>query len=116
MRAWLFGVMHNLHVDRARRPQVDTVAMDDETPEVPVAPAQGERLAVADLQSALGHLPVEQREILLLVGLEEMTYADVAQTLGIPIGTVMSRLSRGRERLRVLLEGRADPVRLTIVK
>ena len=116
MRAWLFGVMHNLHVDRVRRPQVDTVAIDDETPEIPVAPAQGERLAVVDLQSALGHLPVEQREILLLVGLEEMTYADVAQTLGIPIGTVMSRLSRGRERLRALLEGRADPVRLSVVK
>jgi RNA polymerase sigma factor (sigma-70 family) len=116
MRAWLFTVMHNLHVDRTRRPQVDTVAIDDEMPEVPVAGAQTERLAVADLQAALGRLPAEQREVLLLVALEEMSYADVAQTLGIPIGTVMSRLSRGRERLRGVLEGRAETVRLTVVK
>lgn len=116
MRAWLFTVMHNLHVDRTRRPQVDTVAIDDEMPEIPVAGAQTERLAVADLQMALGRLPAEQREVLLLVALEEMSYADVAQTLGIPIGTVMSRLSRGRERLRGLLEGRAETVRLTVVK
>jgi RNA polymerase sigma factor (sigma-70 family) len=116
MRAWLFTVMHNLHVDRTRRPQVDTVSIDDEMPEVPVAGAQTERLAVADLQAALGRLPAEQREVLLLVALEEMSYADVAQTLGIPIGTVMSRLSRGRERLRGVLEGRAETVRLTVVK
>src|SRR5687768_4156464 len=65
MRAWLFTVMHNLHVDRTRRPQVDTVSIDDEMPEVPVAGAQTERLAVADLQAALGRLPAEQREVLL---------------------------------------------------
>ena len=61
-------------------------------------------------------LPVEQKEVLLLVALEDMAYADVAQALGIPIGTVMSRLSRGRERLRGLMEGRAEPVRLKVVK
>ena len=54
--------------------------------------------------------------MLLLVALEDMAYADVAQALGIPIGTVMSRLSRGRERLRGLMEGRAEPVRLKVVK
>ena len=52
----------------------------------------------------------------VLVTLEDMAYADVAQALGIPIGTVMSRLSRGRERLRGLIEGRAEPVRLKVVK
>ena len=52
----------------------------------------------------------------LPVTLEDMAYADVAQALGIPIGTVMSRLSRGRERLRGLMEGRAEPVRLKVVK
>ena len=116
MRAWLFSIMHNLHVDGVRRPRLHTVTMDDDTPEVPVAPTQGERLAVLDLQAALDALPVEQKEILLLVALEDMAYADVAQTLGIPIGTVMSRLSRGRERLRGLMEGRAEPVRLKVVK
>ena len=116
MRAWLFSIMHNLHADGVRRPRLHTVTMDDDTPEVPVAPTQGDRLAVLDLQAALDLLPVEQKEVLLLVALEDMAYADVAQALAIPIGTVMSRLSRGRERLRGLMEGRAEPVRLKVVK
>ena len=110
------SIMHNLHVDGIRRPKVATVDLDDDTPEIPVAPTQGERLAVLDLQAALDQLPVEQKEIILLVALEDMAYADIAKTLGIPIGTVMSRLSRGRERLRALMEGRADPVRLKVVR
>ena len=116
MRAWLFGIMHNLHAEGVRRPRLHTVTIDDRTPELPVAPTQGERLAVQDLQAALDALPVEQKEVLLLVGLEDMSYADAAATLGIPIGTVMSRLARGRERLRHLMEGRAEPVRLKVVK
>lgn len=116
MRAWLFSIMHNLHVDGIRRPRVSTVELDDETPEIPVAPTQGERGAVLDLQAALDQLPIEQKEIILLVALEDMAYADVAKTLGIPMGTVMSRLSRGRERLRALMEGRAQPVRLQVVR
>lgn len=116
MRAWLFSVMHNLHVDGIRRPKLATVLMDDDTLDVAVAPTQGERLAVLDLQGALDLLPVEQKEIVLLIALEDMSYADVAATLGIPVGTVMSRLSRGRERLRALMEGRDEPVRLKVVK
>jgi RNA polymerase sigma-70 factor (ECF subfamily) len=116
MRAWLFGIMHNLHVDGVRRPRLRTLPMGDDTPEIPVAPTQGDRLAVLDLQAALDRLPVEQREVVLLVALEDMAYADVARTLGIPIGTVMSRLSRGRERLRGLMEGREQPVRLKVVR
>lgn len=116
MRAWLFGMMHNLHVDGVRRPKLHTVILDDDTPEVPVAATQGESLAVMDLQAALEKLPVEQREIILLIALEDMSYAEVAATLGIPIGSVMSRLSRGRERLRSLMEGQPDPVRLKVVK
>ena len=75
-----------------------------------------ERLAVLDLQAALDLLPIEQKQIVLLVALEDMAYAEVAETLGIPIGTVMSRLSRGRERLRALMEGRGEAVRLKVVK
>ena len=116
MRAWLFGMMHNLHVDGIRRSKLHTVVLDDDTPEIPVAPAQSERLEVLDLQTALERLPVEQREIVLLIALEDLSYAEVAATLGIPIGSVMSRLSRGRERLRSLMEGRPDPVRLKVVK
>ena len=116
MRAWLFEIMHNLHVDGIRRPKLHTVVLDEDTPEVPVASTQGDRLAVLDLHAALERLPVEQREIVLLIALEDMSYAEVAATLGIPIGSVMSRLSRGRERLRSLMEGRPDPVRLKVVK
>ena len=111
MRAWLFGIMHNLHVDGVRKPKIAIVNVDDELPELPVAATQGERLAVIDLQTALNQLPIEQREILLLVALEDMAYGDIAKTLSIPIGTVMSRLSRGRERLRAILDGRDEPVR-----
>ena len=116
MRAWLFGMMHNLHVDGVRRPKLQTFMHDDDIPDIPVAGSQGERLAVLDLQAALEQLPVEQKDILLLVALEEMSYAEVAQTLGIPIGTVMSRLSRGRERLRTLIDRRPDPIRLKVVR
>ncbi|MEO7953858.1 MAG: RNA polymerase sigma factor [Polaromonas sp.] len=116
MRAWLFGIMHNLHVDGVRRPRLHTVMLDDATPEVPVAPTQDDRLAVLDLQAALERLPVEQREIVLLVALEGMSYAEVAATLGIPMGSVMSRLSRGRERLRSLMEGRLESARLKVIK
>ena len=111
MRAWLFGIMHNLHVDGVRKPKIPMVLVDDDLPDMPVAAAQGDRLAVLDLQSALNQLPIEQREILLLVALEDMAYSDIAKTLGIPMGTVMSRLSRGRERLRVILDGRDEPAR-----
>ncbi len=109
MRAWLFSIMHNVHVDGVRKPKIAVVAVDDDLPEIPVAATQGERLAVIDLQTALNQLPIEQREILLLVALEDMAYGDIAKTLGIPIGTVMSRLSRGRERLRAILDGRDVP-------
>jgi RNA polymerase sigma-70 factor (ECF subfamily) len=116
MRAWLFSIMHNLHVDGLRRPQPHIESLDETTPEVPVAPTQGERLELLDLEAALKLLPREHREVLLLVALEDMAYQDVAQTLGIPIGTVMSRLSRGRERLRMLVASRAEPVHLKVVK
>jgi RNA polymerase sigma-70 factor (ECF subfamily) len=121
MRAWLFGIMHNLHVDALRRGRLAVVPLSEDTPEGVVAPSQGDRLAVLDLQAALARLAPEQREVLLLVALEDMAYADVAQVLGIPLGTVMSRLSRGRERLRILLDGApsasgGDAVRLKVVK
>ena len=116
MRAWLFGIMHNAHVDGIRRPRLFTVVLDDEMLEESVAPTQDDRLAVLDLQAALEQLPVEQREIMLLVGLEDMSYAEVAATLSIPVGSVMSRLSRGRERLRLLLTGHVEFVRLKVVK
>lgn len=116
LRAWLFGIMHNLRVDQLRRPGLKTMPMDEDEFEVPTRATQTDRLEVCDLESALARLPEEQRAVLLLVALEEMRYEEVATTLGIPIGTVMSRLSRGRERLRLILEGRQPPTNLRVVR
>jgi RNA polymerase sigma-70 factor (ECF subfamily) len=116
MRAWLFSIMHNLHVDQVRRPSIATDVLDDDTPMPPVSAAPTDGLEIRDLESALRMLPDEQREILLLVALEEMTYDEVAATLGLPIGTVMSRLSRARHKLRAHMEGRSTVSLLKVVK
>lgn len=118
MRAWLFGIMHNLHVDQQRQPRLSTVALSDELHASLSTPgtAGSDRLEVRDMQAALQLLPAEQREVLLLVALEDMTYEEVAAILGIPPGTVMSRLSRARERLRLLMLGQTPVSTLKVVK
>ncbi|MNR82279.1 ECF RNA polymerase sigma factor SigE [compost metagenome] len=116
MRAWLFGIMHNLHVDQVRKPTLATEELDDDTPLPPAHGALSDGLEMRDLESALRSLPAEQREILLLVALEEMSYEEVAATLGLPLGTVMSRLSRARQKLRAQMEGRAVVSLLKVVK
>lgn len=116
MRAWLFGIMHNLRVDQLRRPRLSTQSIEADEFDLPTRATQSDALELRDLESALGHLADEQREILLLVALEEMSYADIASTLGIPIGTVMSRLSRGRERLRLIMDGQSASTRLRVVR
>jgi RNA polymerase sigma-70 factor, ECF subfamily len=103
-RRWLFTILHNLHVDatrgQARRPALDEL---DETVADPAAqPEDG--VTKCEVNDALQRLPLEQRQTVLLVGLEGLSYAEAAAVLGIPIGTVMSRLARGREKLRQLLD------------
>ncbi|MDO8959802.1 MAG: sigma-70 family RNA polymerase sigma factor [Rhodocyclaceae bacterium] len=115
LRPWLFSIMHNLHVDAHRRShQVVFCDADDLPPPVQRA-EQNDALALRDLERSLALLPLEQREVLLLVGLEELSYAEVARALAIPPGTVMSRLARARARLREILAGAAVPV-LKVVK
>jgi len=116
LRAWLFSIMHNLRVDQLRRPGLKMLPMEDEDFAVPTRATQSDRLELADLDSALARLPEEQRAVLLLVAIEEMRYDEVAATLGIPVGTVMSRLSRGRERLRLILDGRQPSTNLRVVR
>jgi RNA polymerase sigma factor (sigma-70 family) len=116
LRAWLFSIMHNLRVDQLRRPNLPTHSIDEDDFEVPTRAMQSDRLELGDLDSALARLPEEQRAVLLLVAIEEMRYDEVAATLGIPIGTVMSRLSRGRERLRLILDGRPPSTNLRVVR
>lgn len=116
MRAWLFGIMHNLRIDQLRRPAIFVRPHEDEMVDMPVRATQSDRLEIRDLEAALRLLPEEQRAVLLLVALEEMTYDEVAKTLEIPLGTVMSRLSRGREKLRAVLDGRQVTTALKVVK
>ena len=116
MRAWLFGIMHNVHVDQLRKPALSTEELGDSTPMPSIKAPQMDRLELRDMEAALKMLPAAQREILLLVALEEMTYDEVARALSIPLGTVMSRLSRAREGLRALLEGRPVAASLKVVK
>ena len=110
LRAWLFTLMHNLFIDGARRAlrqQGQRVDVDDAAHEL-VAPSRAPD-QVLDLQRCLLRLPEEQREVLLLVTLQDLGYEDVARITGVPVGTVMSRLSRARSRLRELMEGSPPP-------
>jgi RNA polymerase sigma-70 factor (ECF subfamily) len=93
-----------------------TTALDDETVQPAIRATQTDRLEVRDLQAALLRIPEDQREVLLLIALEQLTYEEAAGVLGIPIGTVMSRLSRARDRLRTLLAGGEQHSPLKVVK
>jgi RNA polymerase sigma-70 factor (ECF subfamily) len=110
LRAWLFTLMHNLYLNQQRGAKVasKSTPIDDIISELP-API-GDTDSALDLTRCLQRLPDDQRAVLLLVTLEDMSYSDAAKVLGIPIGTVMSRLSRARARLRELMDGGGDPV------
>ena len=117
LRAWLFTIMHNVHVNQVRsKSSAATLPLDDDLPDSPVRPTQADMLEVRDIDTALKRLPVAQREVLLLVALEHLSYQETADALGIPIGTVMSRLARARERLRVMLTGEAGGTSLKVIK
>jgi RNA polymerase sigma-70 factor (ECF subfamily) len=114
LRAWMFTIMHNVFINqlKARR----ELALDDAVEDGLQSAPQSDPLELRDLDAALRRLPVEQREVLLLVGLEQLSYAEASQALDVPVGTVMSRLSRGRERLHALMSGTATVTSLKVVK
>ena len=117
LRAWLFTIMHNIFVNQARsRARHQHEALEADPNAEALRGRDPEWLELRDLASALARVPDEQRAVLLLVGLEQFTYDEAARILDIPIGTVMSRLSRGRERLRLLLGGDAAVTSLKMVK
>jgi RNA polymerase sigma factor (sigma-70 family) len=106
-RTWLFSILHNLAIDRSRqrRRRGVHVAVEDAGEQVLARDAtQEQAIRHADLLRALDALPDDQRSVLLLVSVEDLSYAQVAEVMGVPIGTVMSRLSRGRDRLARMLE------------
>ena len=104
LRAWLFTIMHNLFINQLRAAPLESAQLDDLAD---LGHADDASVGI-DLERALARLPDEQREVLLMVTVEDFTYADVARMTGVPIGTVMSRLSRGRRRLREAMEGKAE--------
>ena len=117
LRAWLFTIMHNIFVNQARsRARRYHEALETEPAADAVRAPEPDWLELRDIARALSRLPQEQRVVVLLVGLEQFTYDEAAQVLGVPIGTVMSRLSRGRERLRALLGGDFKAAAFKVVK
>src|SRR5580692_2232551 len=106
IRAWLFTIMHNQHVNMVRRAMRDEATVDIEQMSsslVAITDPTASR-QLRELDTALARLSAEQREVILLVGLEDMSYEAAAQILDVPVGTVRSRLSRGRDALRQLMD------------
>jgi len=111
LRPWLFTILRNLYISsyRTRKRRGVDVPIDDDAPLAhPADQEQG--LIARDALSALGLLPEEQASLLLLIGVEDLSYDGAARVLGIPLGTVMSRLSRARQRLRALMDREAPPI------
>jgi len=111
IRAWLFTIMHHQYVNTVRREARETSSVDieDISPKLVATTDPTARRQLVELDRALARLPAEQREVVLLVGLEGMPYESVARILDVPIGTVRSRLSRGRDRLRELMGKDREP-------
>ena len=112
MRPWLFTIMHNLFVSGIRRQRVrgrpEPIEMVHEEI-VSVGPTQDDYMESRDVMRAVEALTEEHRSVLLLVAVEDLSYAEVARVLDVPIGTVMSRLSRARERLRRTMDDVTPP-------
>jgi len=124
LRAWLFTIMHNVFVNQralARRDQshlsLDDGGEGDEAWQIPVRAGQYTRVELTELLQHVGRLPADQREVLLLAAVEELRYEEIAIALAIPVGTVMSRLSRARAKLRsAFADAPAGPASLKVVK
>ena len=106
LRAYLFTTLHLVFIENNRQRQVrqPKVLSDQDISKLSVAASQLKRSEFRDLIAALQNLPVQQREVVLLIGLEDMSYIEAACILGVSVGTVMTRLSRGREALRRLTD------------
>ena len=116
LRAWLFTIMHNVFVNQRATSmrEAQNVSLDAESDsgaawQLPVRAPQQAHVELIEVLRELRRLPPEQREVLVLAAIEEMRYEEIAVVLSIPVGTVMSRLSRAREKLRrVVNEGPND--------
>jgi RNA polymerase sigma factor (sigma-70 family) len=106
LRAWLFAIQRNLFINGLRRRKARGTRVGEEALNDVPAPGMSpeSHAGLRDVLNGLDALPEEQRSILLLVGVEDLSYEQAAQVLDIPLGTVMSRLSRARARLREFME------------
>jgi RNA polymerase sigma-70 factor (ECF subfamily) len=112
MRAWLFTIMHNVYVNNVRSYAREPAHLAVGEAELLAGETSSEsEMVINELQLAIESLPETQREVLLLIGLEQLSYEETAAILDIPVGTVMSRLSRARERLRMALHETRSPRR-----
>jgi RNA polymerase sigma-70 factor, ECF subfamily len=105
LRAWLFTILHNEFINNLRRSASEgaSVAISETEPSLACEPNQEQKLELRDLHRALGQLSAEKRAVILLVSLEDARYDAVAKILGVPTGTVGSRLYHGRKELRRLM-------------
>jgi len=118
LRTWLFTILRNLYISGLRRNahgRADKSVDEMISGEDAVRPEQESRLAMSDIALALDRLPSAHREVLLLIALEDMSYREVAEIIGVPVGTVMSRLSRARGNLRAMLDD-SDTTNLRRIK
>lgn len=114
LRGWLFTIMHNAFISSVRARRAADRELQYDLPELSQAPTQLDRLEVRDVLAGLSRLPEAQRAVLVLIALEDFRYSEAARVLGVPLGTLMSRLARGREALRRAMSEDAPP-RLRIV-
>ena len=105
--AWLFTIMRNIHINALRSAKWER-EQDPADLELPVPGLQISNLALRDLARAMSALPDDQRETVMLVAVEGLAYQDAAEIMSVPIGTVRSRLSRARSRLRQLMYGEVE--------
>jgi RNA polymerase sigma-70 factor (ECF subfamily) len=110
LRAWLFTILRNLHINayRARLRRGPSGQLDEASSSGTPDPQTG--IEARDALAALDRLPEDQKSLLLLIGVEGLSYEEAAKVLGIPIGTVMSRLARARQRYRTIVETGHAPV------
>ncbi len=117
MRSWLYRILFNVFVNQKPRRHRRQNELDiEDAPATAIAPTQEQAAACRDIADALRRLPVEQRAAIALVGLEGLPYDEAAAALGVPVGTLRSRLSRGREQLRHLYSESGEIPHLRRVK
>lgn len=118
MRPWLFTILHNIFVNTLRRvgsSPVSSSLEDYENSAISASDADA-MCVLSDFEQSLKQLPVDQREALLLVGMEQLSYKEASKVAGVPVGTIMSRLSRARQQLSKNLDGESQVTRIRRIK